>query len=97
MSTGRQLRDKALAFLEAKRHDWISRARLEAIFIAKTKGSVTINDVREAIQMPEDFHPNTWGAVLKSKDFEAIGFSQASHPAAHARVVRVFKLRSQEA
>lgn len=97
MTTGRQLRDKALAFLEDKRHEWISRARLEAIFIAKKKGSVTINDVRGAIQMPEDFHPNTWGAVLKSKDFEAIGFAQAIHPAAHARVVRVFKLREQAA
>ena len=34
MNEGRELRDKALAFLEQKRGEWISKARLEAIFIA---------------------------------------------------------------
>ena len=95
MKEGRELRDKALAFLEQKRGEWISKARLEAIFIARHKGTVTINDVRDAINLPEDFHPNTWGAVLKSKDFEAVGFVQASHPSAHARVIRVYKLKGQ--
>jgi len=61
MKEGRELRDKALAFLEQKRGEWISKARLEAIFIARHKGTVTINDVRDAINLPEDFHPNTWG------------------------------------
>ncbi len=91
---GRELRDSAIAMLEAKRQDWIVEARAIARHIAQIKGSVTINDVREAIDMPEDFHPNTWGAVLKDKTFKAVGFDQAHHPAAHARVVRIYALRA---
>jgi hypothetical protein len=56
---------------------------------------VTINDVRKFIELPDDYHPNTWGAVLRGDAFEPIGFCQATHPSAHARVVRVYKLKEQ--
>lgn len=92
MKTGAQLRDAALAAIEAKRHEWLQKARLKAMMIALQKKSVTINDLREVISLPEDFHPNTWGAVFKSKDFKPIGFDQARHPAAHARIVRIYAL-----
>lgn len=93
IAEGRELRDSALALLEAKRQDWIIEARAIARRIAEIKGCVTINDVREAIAMPDDFHPNTWGAVMKDRAFKAVGFDQAHHPAAHARVVRIYRLQ----
>jgi hypothetical protein len=93
MKTGRELRDEALAYIECARSKWLGTARFEAIKIAVNKGQVTINDLREVISLPEDFSPNTWGAVFKSKDFEAVGYTQASHAAAHARVVRIYKLK----
>lgn len=93
MKTGRQLRDAALAYFECARSDWLNAARIKATQIAIKKGQVTINDLRESMKMPEDFSPNTWGAVFKSKDFEAVGYTQASHAAAHARVVRIYKLK----
>jgi len=90
---GRDLRDAGIAAVSIGREDWIAKARDMAIWIAKQSGKVTINDVRQLIDLPDDFHHNTWGAVLRGDAFEPIGYCQATHPSAHARVVRVYKLK----
>ncbi len=92
---GRDLRDAGIAAVSIGREDWIAKARDMAIWIAKQSGKVTINDVRQLIELPDDFHHNTWGAVLRGDAFEPIGYCQATHPSAHARVVRVYKLKEQ--
>jgi hypothetical protein len=92
---GRTLRDAGIARVSQGREDWIAYARDMAISIAKVHGQVTINDVRERVEMPDDYHPNTWGAVLRGDAFEPIGYCQATHSSAHARVVRVYKLKEQ--
>jgi len=92
---GRDLRDAGIARVSIGREDWIAKARDMAIWIAKQSGKVTINDVRQLIDLPDDFHHNTWGAVLRGDAFEPIGYCQATHPSAHARVVRVYKLKEQ--
>jgi hypothetical protein len=95
MKEGRELRDAGLSLVTRDREDWLACARSVAIEVAEATGQVTINDVRERIELPADFHPNTWGAVLKGNTFEPIGYCQATHPSAHARVVRVYKLKGQ--
>lgn len=92
---GRDLRDAGIARVSIGREKWIAKARSTAIAIARRAGQVTINDVRKFIELPDDYHPNTWGAVLRGDAFEPIGFCQATHPSAHARVVRVYKLKEQ--
>jgi len=92
MKTGEQLRDEALAGIEARRHSWLQKARLEAMMIVRQRKTVTINDLREVIELPKDFSPNTWGAVFKCKDFKAIGYEKATHPEAHARAIRIYTL-----
>ena len=92
---GRDLRDAGIARVSIGREDWIAKARDMAVWIAKQSGKVTINDVRQLIDLPDDFHHNTWGAVLRGDAFEPIGYCQATHPSAHARVVRVYKLKEQ--
>jgi hypothetical protein len=92
---GRDLRDAGIARVSIGREEWIAKARGTAIAIARRAGQVTINDVRKFIELPDDYHPNTWGAVLRGDAFEPIGFCQATHPSAHARVVRVYKLKEQ--
>jgi hypothetical protein len=92
---GRDLRDAGIARVSIGREEWIAKARSTAVAIAQRAGQVTINDVRKFIELPDDYHPNTWGAVLRSDAFEPIGFCQATHPSAHARVVRVYKLKEQ--
>ena len=92
---GRDLRDAGIARVSIGREEWIAKARGTAIAIARRAGQVTINDVRKFIELPDDYHPNIWGAVLRGDAFEPIGFCQATHPSAHARVVRVYKLKEQ--
>ena len=92
---GRDLRDAGVARVSIGREEWIAKARSTAVAIAQRAGQVTINDVRKFIELPDDYHPNTWGAVLRGDAFEPIGFCQATHPSAHARVVRVYKLKEQ--
>ena len=92
---GRDLRNAGIARVSIGREEWIAKARGTAIAIARRAGQVTINDVRKFIELPDDYHPNTWGAVLRGDAFEPIGFCQATHPSAHARVVRVYKLKEQ--
>ncbi len=90
---GRDLRDAGIARVSIGREEWIAKARSTAVAIARRAGQVTINDVRKFIELPDDYHPNTWVAVLRGDAFEPIGFCQATHPSAHARVVRVYKLK----
>ena len=92
---GRDLRDAGIARVSIGREEWIAKARSTAVAIAQRAGQVTNNDVRKFIELPDDYHPNTWGAVLRGDAFEPIGFCQATHPSAHARVVRVYKLKEQ--
>ena len=92
---GHDLRDAGIARVSIGREEWIAKARSTAVAIAQRAGQVTINDVRKFIELPDDYHPNTWGAVLRGDAFEPIGFCQATHPSAHARVVRVYKLKEQ--
>lgn len=92
---GRDLRDAGIARVSIGREEWIAKARGTAIAIARRAGQVTINDVRKFIELPDDYHPNTWGAVLRGDAFQAIGFCQATHASAHARVVRIYKLKEQ--
>lgn len=90
---GRDLRDAGIARVSIGREDWIAKARRTAVSIAKRSGCVTINEVRKFIDLPDDFPPSTWGAVLRGDVFEPIGYTQATHAAAHARVIRVYKLK----
>lgn len=90
---GRNLRDAGIAAVSIGREDWIAKARNLAVRIAKRSGTVTINDVRRSIDLPDDFHQNTWGTVLRGNIFEAIGYTTATHPSAHARIIRVYKLK----
>lgn len=92
---GRDLRNAGIARVSIGREEWIAKARSTAVAIAQRAGQVTINDVRKFIELPDDYHPNTWGAVLRGDAFEPIGFCQATHPSAHARVVRIYKLKEQ--
>lgn len=90
--SGRQLRDAQLDLFEVRDADFLAHCRAVAAEICRSRGTVSINDVREAVSVPLQMHPSVLGAVFRSKKFRAIGYTEASHPAAHARVVRVYQL-----
>lgn len=93
MITGQMLCDLQLALFERRDADFLKQCRQIATDIAKRDGQVSINEVRAAIQLPAELHPSVLGAVFRCNKFTAIGFTEATHKAAHARVVRIYKLK----
>lgn len=89
---GRKLRDSQLDFFEVRDEEFLAHCRSVAVAHAQQHGSVSINDVRERVAIPIGMHPSVLGAVFKGKRFQAIGYTEATHAAAHARVVRVYQL-----
>ena len=96
MKTGNQLKDEALDSHEQTKAFYILSARWGAVKIAKRKGFVTINEVRKHYPPPPDLHPSVMGAVLRGALFVHTGkYTRAQHPASHARMVGIYKLKEQ--
>ena len=92
LAMGRVLRDAQLSLFEHRDTDFLCHCRALAVEIARTQGTVCINDIRAQLRLPAELHPSVLGAVFRSKKFTAVGFTEATHKAAHARVVRVYQL-----
>ena len=90
---GCAMRDRGLAIMEVTHKEWIEKARKKAVSIARRRGQVSINDVREQMELPPDLHHNALGAVLRSPDLKVVGFETARHKEARARIVRVYGLK----
>lgn len=90
---GRRLRDSQLALFEIRQTEFLERCRALAIEICKRQGRVSINDIRARISVPPNVHPSVLGSVFKTKAFSVVGFTEAAHPEAHARIVRVYALK----
>jgi hypothetical protein len=89
---GQQIRNAQLDFFEHRDSDFLNHCRSLAVQIAKRQGEVSINDIRRHIQVPSGTHPSVLGAVFRTKQFRKVGLCEASHPEAHARIVRVYEL-----
>lgn len=95
LQIGRAIREAQLNLFESRDADFLGRCRTLAIEVARRQGTVSINDIRASIQLPAEMHPSVLGAVFKTKQFQACGYTEATHPQAHARVVRVYQLTNQ--
>lgn len=93
---GRAIRDAQLDLFQVRDADFLKRCRALAVAICQQQGTVSINDVRAQIALPAEMNPSVLGAVFKTKEFQAIGFTEATHAQAHARVVRVYQLTNKE-
>lgn len=93
MTAGRTLRNAQLDIFEQRDTHFLQRARALAVQICQTQGSVSINDIRQNIALPAEMHPSVLGAVFKGKQFKAVGFTEANHPQAHARIIRIYQLK----
>jgi len=89
---GRDMRDRQLDIFEQRDHQFLERCRALAMVLCKQHGKVSINDIRQYIEVPPGVHPSVLGAVFRTKQFTRVGFIEAAHPEAHARVVRVYSL-----
>lgn len=92
---GRAIRDAQIDLFQHRDAEFLTRCRTLAVEVARRHGTVSINDIRSGIQLPAEMHPSVLGAVFKTKQFQACGYTEATHPQAHARVVRVYQLTNQ--
>lgn len=93
VTSGRALRDIQLGLFEIRKSEFLERCREIAIAIARARGSVSINDIRDQVEIPPGTHPSVLGAVFKRGGFQVVGFTEATHPQAHARIVRIYSLK----
>lgn len=90
---GRALRDSQLALFQVRDREFLETCRALAVEVVKRKGEVSINDIRERLTVPPGMHPSVLGSVFKTSQFSCVGFTEAVHPQAHARIVRVYTLK----
>lgn len=93
---GRDIKQRQLDIFEQRDHQFLERCRALAVVLCKQQGQVSINDIRQFIEVPPGVHPSVLGAVFRTKQFKRVGFTEAVHPQAHARVVRVYSLATSK-
>lgn len=91
--TGRAIRDTQIALFEVRESDFLQQCRTLAVEIARRTGRVSINEIRAQVDCPTGVHPSVFGAVFRDRRFVAVDYTEATHPEAHARAVRVYALR----
>lgn len=95
-AAGRDMRERQLDIFEQRDHQFLERCRALAVLVCKQQGQVSINDIRAYIEVPPGVHPSVLGAVFRTKQFKRVGYTEAAHPQAHARVVRVYSLTTNK-
>jgi hypothetical protein len=95
-TNGRALRDAQLEMFEIRDALFLEHCRVLARMLATEQGKVSINDIRARVKIPPGMHPSVLGAVFRIKQFQAVGYTEATHPEAHARVVRVYSLATNK-
>ena len=94
--TGAQLKLQGLSRASLSRKELLCAARMFAHAIAQKRGSVTIDDVMDAITeqgfAPEDMG-NASGSVFRSTDWTCIGWEPSRRASNHARYIRRWRLK----
>ena len=93
---GRAIKERQLDMFEQRDHLFLERCRALAVMVCQQRGQVSINDIRQIIEVPPGVHPSVLGAVFRTKQFRKVGLVEAIHPQAHARIVRVYQLSNKE-
>jgi len=72
--------------------EWLLRAREAARVISQRRGSVNVNDVREAIGgPPAECNPTIMGAIFRTKSFAFIRYESNPRVKCHKRPIARFE------
>jgi hypothetical protein len=88
-------RDAGIAAISARNQTFLETVRGAARMICRRHGTVTADDVRKWADENgiEPTGKNAWGAVFKSRDFVAVGFTTSRQVQGHGNLQRVWALR----
>lgn len=95
LDQGRKQRDNALELLERTRKQYVRRARAYAIGHARLHGSVTADDVRKALPLPEGIDGRVMGAIFNTQALKKIGYTQTKVATSHGRPIAVFAINRE--
>lgn len=70
-----------------EKREWVNQCRVTARILLTQKPYITINDVLAEVPRPKYIKANNTGLVFKHPDFKKVGVTQATHQAAHRRLV----------
>lgn len=95
-------RDKCIARVKAKNADFVETMKSVARMIARKKGTVCADDLREWLkEHPEIGEPtsyNAMGAIFcRNKDFKLVGYSRSVLIQGHGNLQRIWALRDTNA
>lgn len=89
-------KERKLSVLAARRELYVTRGRRALLSKLLETGIGTMDDVRDAVPLPDGLDPKLFGAVPSGLAFAGIivadGFRKTSRPKAHARPVTVWRL-----
>ena len=93
ITLARKFRDDGILQVANNNPHFLNTARELARRIAKKRGTVTADLVRRNCPLTPH-HPNAWGAVFKTKDFEWTGeYKQSALVQGHGNMQRVWRLK----
>ncbi len=94
LDLGQQHKRKALDHLETVAAGYLREARAYAKRHCEVTGSVTADDVVEAVGLPpEGIHHNCIGALFTNGEFYVLGHTYSKRPSNHGREIRRWALR----
>lgn len=91
----------AHALLEARREVYVLRGRRALLAALLDRGEATADDVRDAVELPDEINPVCLGVVpgllAHAGIIERVGFAESRRPDAHARPISVWRLANRDA
>lgn len=92
LAEARQLRDEGMERAANSAAEWLNKCRETAVYLGRTKGSVSIDEVLQLCERPEWVSPNATGSVFRDKRFKLVGYKQSTKTSAHARRIGIYQL-----
>ena len=95
LSLGEAAKQKGLDAVEMNDAEFIQLMRALAEFRAIALGEISTDELREyaARNHIAPRSPNSWGAILRGKDWEVIGRKKSAVVSNHAREIRVYRYK----
>ncbi len=88
---GKARRDSALSAQERRYGDWLQQARVLAVAIAASRGTVSADDLAH-LPLPDSASPNVRGALFNHPWFAFAGFTRSKRPEAHHNRINLYRL-----
>jgi hypothetical protein len=85
-----QTQEEAFAALEAAREDWLLDAR-RFLDLHPVGTKMTVDDVREAVPLPDGIDGRVMGVVFKGQPWRMVGYRSSHRATCHKRPISVFE------